>query len=369
MNHPEDGAHRILVVDDEPEMRDVLRRVLTRLQFEVVAASNGSDALQELARGPFSFAIFDVNLPGMSGPDLVTEALHVNRNLAIVMLSGQTEAVSATVSIQRGAMDYLTKPLDVEALERSLRRAARERERRIEEQDISHYLREEVARRSAEVRVQQAHLERLALGTLMALVAVQEAGDDYLAGHSVRVAEFAASMAAQLGRSDEEIELVRRAGQVHDLGMIAIPAAIMRKQGQLLPEELGEVRKHPAIGFDILSPLPGCSELAKFVRHHHERWDGKGYPDSLTGQEIPWGARLIAAAEVYDALTSARPYQERRGPEAAVERMVELKGTTLDPAAVDALAAVVSRRQTLTFVADHSDRAGHDEMREPGPMA
>jgi putative nucleotidyltransferase with HDIG domain len=289
----------------------------------------------------------------MSGKELVAEALHLDRNLAIVMLSGQTEAVHATVCIQRGAMDYLTKPVQLDALERALHRAARERERRIDEQEIRHYLREEVARRTAEVAQEQVNLERLALGTLSALVTVQEAGESFLAGHSIRVAEFAASMAAEMGREDVEVELIRRAGQMHDLGMIAIPAVILRKQGPLLPEEYEQVKQHVVFGYDMLAALPGCEELARFVRHHHERWDGSGYPDGLAGDGIPWGARVLAAAEVYDALSTARPYQEPLTPEAAVARMGGLAGSSLDPDVVGALAAVVGRRQTLTFVADH----------------
>jgi len=368
MVRAEAGTNRILVVDDDAEMRDALRQFLARLDFEVVTAQSGEDALKALEGQPFSFALFDVNLPGMSGMDLVQEATHLDRNLAIIMLSGQTEAVNATVCLQRGAMDYLVKPLQLDSLERALQRAARERQRRMEEYDTAHYLREELAKRSAEVRLEQANLERLALGALGALVTVQEAGDPYLAGHSVRVAEFAASMAAQLGRSDEEVELVRRAGQLHDLGMIAVPSAILKKRGRLLPEEFEQVKKHSAIGSEILAPLPGCEELVRFVRHHHERWDGGGYPDGTAGMEIPWGARLLGAAEVYDALTSARPYQEQLGPEAAVERMKELRGTILDPKVVDALGAVVGRRQTLTFVADHSEHAEPVEFRGPGSV-
>jgi putative nucleotidyltransferase with HDIG domain len=347
-------------------MRDALRQFLARLDFEVVTAASGEAALKALEAQPFGFALFDVNLPGMSGMDLVQEAMHLDRHLAIVMLSGQTEAVNATICLHRGAMDYLTKPVQLDALERALQRAARERQRRLEEEEVAHYLREEVAKRSAEVRVEQANLERLALGTLSALVTVQEAGDPYLAGHSIRVAEFAASMAAQLGRSDDQIELVRRAGLLHDLGMIAVPSAILRKQGQLLEAEFEEVKKHPAIGHEILAPLPGCEEIARFVRHHHERWDGQGYPDGTTGIETPWGARLLAAAEVYDALTSARPYQEQLGPEAAVARMMELSGTLLDPAVFDALRAVVRCRKTLTFVADQGQHGEPLELRGPG---
>jgi HD-GYP domain-containing protein (c-di-GMP phosphodiesterase class II) len=167
---------------------------------------------------------------------------------------------------------------------------------------------------------------------------------------------MSASIAAEMGRNDEEIEQVRHAGLLHDIGMIAVPEGLISKEGPLTPSEFEAIKRHTIVGSEILSPLPHLGVVNGFVRGHHEHWDGKGYPDGLAGEAIPWGARIIGAAEVYDALTSARPYRDQLAPELAVERMQGLIGTVLGPEAHRALAAVVERGAALVFVADERSK-------------
>jgi HD-GYP domain-containing protein (c-di-GMP phosphodiesterase class II) len=145
---------------------------------------------------------------------------------------------------------------------------------------------------------------------------------------------------------------VRTGGRLHDIGKIGIREEILNKQGPLTKEEFEHVKQHVTVGSQILAPLVHLGEVIGFVRSHHERWDGTGYPDRLRGEEIPLGARIIGAVEIYDALTTARPYQERMPPELAVERVRDLMGTVIDPAVHGALEAVVSQRQALVFVDD-----------------
>ncbi|MFL5402471.1 MAG: HD-GYP domain-containing protein, partial [Gemmatimonadales bacterium] len=195
-------------------------------------------------------------------------------------------------------------------------------------------------------------VQGMAVATLEALVKVVEAQDPWFSGHSLRVAQFAASIAAETGRGDEEVEQVRGAGRLHDIGMICVPEGLQSKEGPLTPAEFEQIKRHVVVGSTILKPLPHLSTVSTFVRGHHERWDGKGYPDALAGEAIPWGARLIGAAEVYDALTTARPYREQLTPELAVERMRELTGTVLAPEVFRAVASVVERGSALVFVGD-----------------
>jgi putative two-component system response regulator len=196
----------------------------------------------------------------------------------------------------------------------------------------------------------------MTVATLQALVAVVEARDSWFAGHSLRVAQLAASIAAEIGRNDEEVEQVRQAGLIHDIGMIAVPEGLLSKEGPLTPAEFEAVKRHTVVGTQVLTPLPHLAALSAFIRGHHERWDGSGYPDGLAGEAIPWGARLIGAAEVYDALTTARPYREQLTPELAVERMHELINTVLSPDVHRALSAVVERGKALVFVADERSK-------------
>ena len=205
---------------------------------------------------------------------------------------------------------------------------------------------------SAELRRERERRDRVALAAMESLVCVVEAKDLWLAGHSVRIAHTAASLAAELGRTDIEVEQVRLAGRLHDIGMVGVSDQILAKEGPLTPEEFDEVRAHVTLGSQILTPMPGLGEVASFVRHHHERWDGQGYPDRLVGDTAPWGARVIGVAEVYDALTTTRPYRQSMAPDQAVGHLKTLVGTAIGPIEWEALAAVVGRREALVFVVD-----------------
>src|SRR6266566_4557219 len=159
-----------------------------------------------------------------------------------------------------------------------------------------------------------------------------------------------ATTAHQLGLPEEQVEQVRIAGRLHDIGKIGTREAVLNKDGPLTPDEFEHVKQHVVIGSQILAPLAHLGIIIGGVRSHHERWDGNGYPDGLRGEAIPIAARIVATAEVYDALSTSRPYQDKMTPERAVERMADLAGTVLDPKMFEALAAVVARRRTLVFL-------------------
>jgi putative nucleotidyltransferase with HDIG domain len=298
--------------------------------------------------------LLDVRLPDVSGVDLVPQLLDIDPNVAIVMLTAVNDAASATLSLQRGAMEYLTKPVDLSDLGGAIERALHKRREAMEKANLNHWLKEEVGLRTAELRIERANLERISVATLETLVNALEAKDPYLRGHSARVADSAAMVAAEMGLPDDQVELIRTAGRLHDIGKIGIREEILGKQGPLTDEEFEHVKRHPVIGSEILAPLAHLGPVIQFVRSHHERWDGKGYPDGLGGETIPIGARIIGAVEIYDALTTSRPYQEKMLPETAVERLRDLVGTVLDPAVHRALQSVVARREALVFLDDRS---------------
>jgi len=249
-------------------------------------------------------------------------------------------------------MDYLTKPIELVDLGRAVQRALKRREMQVENRQLSSWLKEEVTTRTAELHRERMRLERISTATLEALVNALEAKDPYLRGHSARVADLSATIASQMELSDEEVEQVRVAGRLHDIGKIGTRESVMEKQGPLTPEEYDHVKQHVIIGSQILAPLHHLGSVINHVRSHHERWDGSGYPDGLKGEDIPVGARVIGAAEVFDALTTSRPYQDKLTPEQAVEHMAQLSGTVLDPKVYEALATVVLRRGTLVFLDD-----------------
>jgi len=342
----------LLIVDDEAAVRSALQRFLTGQGYEVLTAADAAEALQALRRHKISGLLLDVRLPDVSGVDLVPQLLKLDPSVAIVMLTAVNDAASATLCLQRGAMEYLTKPVDLADLGAAVERALRRRSEQLEKAKLDHWLKEEVGVRTAELRIERANLERISVATLETLVNALEAKDPYLRGHSARVADSAAMVAAEMGLPDDQVELVRTAGRLHDIGKIGIREEILGKQGPLTDEEFEHVKRHPVIGSEILAPLAHLGPVIQFVRSHHERWDGKGYPDGLAGETIPIGARIIGAVEIYDALTTSRPYQEKMLPELAVERLRDLVATVLDPSVHRALQSVVARREALVFLDD-----------------
>jgi response regulator RpfG family c-di-GMP phosphodiesterase len=307
---------RVLVVDDEDTIRNAVARFLLKRGYDVRMASSGREALRQVAEGGIALMLLDVRMPGMSGLDVVPEALHLAPEIAIVMLSATTDPASAALCLQRGAMEYLTKPVELSDLATAIERSLRRRDTLLRE---------------------RSDREHLSVMTLEALISALESKDRFLSGHSARVTDFAAGIAKQLDLSSDQIEQVRRAGRLHDLGHIGVREAVLHKQGPLTAEEYQHVKQHVVIGSAILAPL-ALGPIADSVRGHHERCDGTGYPDRLKGERIPLTARILCAAEVYDALTTARPYQPTMSPDEAVLRMRALAGSVIDPWVMEAIA-------------------------------
>ena len=349
---------RLLVVDDEEPLRKALTRFLTSRGFSVNEAESGEEALKLLQQGSYQLMLSDIRMPGMSGIDLVSEALDHDPDLAIVMLSAMTDATSAALCMQRGALDYLTKPIELSDLAQAVNRALKVRDTSLQNKEISAWLKEEVQRRTKELEAERSKLEQVTVATLEALVNALEAKNRWLSGHSARVAAFVSTIAHHMELSDEEVDNIRMAGRLHDLGKIGIKESILDKQGRLSDEEYNHIKEHVVIGSQILAPLKHLGAIVSYVRSHHEHWDGSGYPDGTAGDDIPLGARIICAAEVYDALTTARPYQEPLDPEAAVERMRVLTGTIIDPKVMDALTVSVHNRMTLVFIDEDDSPPG-----------
>jgi response regulator RpfG family c-di-GMP phosphodiesterase len=345
-------APNVLLVDDDEQVRTSVSRFLSKSGYQVTSAGSGEEAVQILSEDLFEVALVDLQMPGMSGMDLVEAALDRAPNLAIVILTGVNDAKTAAVCIQRGAVDYLVKPVAPEVLTRSIDRARKRRSEAIKtrERVVTHQL--EAQQLAAELELEKEKQQLMSLATLDALIHAQEAKDPYQIGHSARVADLAASIAVEMGMSDDEIEVVRVAARLHDLGNIGIREAVLTKKGSLTDDEYRHVKEHVYIGHQILSPMTALGPIASFVRSHHEHWDGSGYPDGLQGEGIPLGGRILCAAEIFDAVSTARPYQKQLKDAAALSRLGELVGRVLDPKVFDALSAAIQRHRNLTFIVD-----------------
>jgi response regulator RpfG family c-di-GMP phosphodiesterase len=327
-----------LIVDDEPRLRQVLMTLMRADGFQCVEAENGHAALEFLARLSITLVLTDMEMPKMGGIELLKQIRLKYPDVAVVMITGNADVETAVGALSLGAMDYITKPFQLDEVRARVRQALEKRRLILENRDYQGNLEEKV-------RVQQKRLEELFLAGVQSLSAALEAKDPYTRGHSERVGEYSVRLAREFGLNPELIRQIELGGRVHDIGKIGVREEVLNKTGPLTPEEYDHIMTHPVIGWRILAPLLGDAPRAlNIVRWHHERFDGKGLPDRLAGQGIPLEARIVAAADTLDALTSDRPYRtsEKTLP-MAVEELVRNSGTQFDPDVVEALVKVTRR--------------------------
>jgi putative two-component system response regulator len=335
---------RILIVDDEETIRLALRKFLRSRGYEVEIAGSGDQALELIEQAPFSLMLCDVRMPGMTGVQVVPQARQRDEDLAIIMLTAVNDAATATEVLASGASDYLMKPVELADLQQAVDRALHKRSGLIERRRLDKLIREEVALRTGELEREKEALRVMSVNIAETLINAMEAKDLYLRGHSQRVAELAGQLAEEMALDQTMCEDLRIAGRLHDVGKIGIRESILNKPGRLTAEEFEHVKQHVQIGLDILAPLSHLRTPLNYVEHHHEHWDGAGYPHGFSGEEIPLGARILCVADTFDALTSKRAYREPMEPQAALEHLRVDVGKQFDPCVYDALVRVVTRR-------------------------
>jgi response regulator RpfG family c-di-GMP phosphodiesterase len=280
----------------------------------------------------------DMHMPKMNGTDLLREVRTRHPDVAVMMITGNADVETAVGALSLGAMDYITKPFQLEEVRARVKQALEKRRLILENRDYQDRLEERV-------KAQQRRLEELFLGGVQAVSEALEAKDPYTRGHSIRVSKYASCVGRELGLGVDLIRQIELGGQVHDIGKIGVREEVLNKSGPLTPEEYDHIMTHPVIGWRILAPLLGDAPRAlNIVRWHHERFDGKGLPDQLSGQTIPLEARIVAAADTLDAITSDRPYRvSDRTMSMAVAELVANRGTQFDPEVVDALVKCAER--------------------------
>jgi response regulator RpfG family c-di-GMP phosphodiesterase len=346
------AQQRVLVVDDEETIRVAIARYLRLQGYDVDEAGSGAAALELLGRAHFAVMLCDVRMAEMTGLDVVPRALALDGDLAILMLTAVNDATTATDALSNGALDYLVKPIELTTLVRAVERATHRRQLQIERRRVEEHIREEVESRTVELEHEKAALRELTIGVAEALINAMEAKDVYLRGHSRRVADQAASVAEELGLDADEVENVRLAGRIHDVGKIGIREDVLNKPGVLTAEEFEHVKAHVQYGIEILAPLKHIPVAVEYVHDHHEHYDGSGYPRGLAGERITMGGRILAACDAFDALTSRRAFRDAMDPGETIEYLGNEVGRLLDPRVYEALRRVVLRGKTLTFIDD-----------------
>ncbi len=328
------SAGYVLIVDDEPQLRRVLSRLMLSDGFEVDEATNGKEALAALQRRAATLVLSDMYMPELDGLGLLRETRARHPDTAVIMITAVTDVSTAVHCLSLGAMDYITKPFHLEEVRARVRQALERRRLLLENKDYQERLEERVA--------QQAHrLEQLFLASVQSLADALEVKDNYTHGHSVRVAMYSVAIAQRLGLTDaiQDIEL---GGRVHDIGKIGVREAVLNKAGPLTDDEYKHVMTHPMVGWRILQPLlREMPRALNIVRSHHERFDGRGIPDGLAGEQIPIEARIAAVADTFDAMTSARPYRPGLAIEPALAEIKRCSGTQLCPQVAAAFLALV----------------------------
>jgi len=317
-------AERILVVDDEPAVREVTALLLRKRGYPTDTVSQAEAALDLLNRNPYALVLVDIRMPGKDGLWLLERIVAEHPNLSVIMVSAVADVQTAVDCLRRGATDYLLKPVSADVLTLTVERALRERRMKLELERYREELEETVAEQARRIR-------RLYIGSVHSLAISLEAKDPYTRGHSERVARLAYRLATALSLPETDARLVELASRLHDIGKIGVRESVLNKPGPLTPEEFEHVKQHPSLGAQILEPIAEDPRLIEAVLHHHEKWDGTGYPHGLQGDEIPLLAQILKVADVYEALTSNRPYRPARSPKEASRIMREEIGTGLPP--------------------------------------
>jgi len=334
-------AARVLVVDDDAAVRSALAKYLGHTGYEVFEAGDGAEALEALQRHRVAAMVCDIRMPRMPGTELLPRAIAADPDLAILMLTAVGDAESAIECLKLGALDYLIKPVNLDELGHALQYALRKRQLEIDRRELEEWLAREVANKTRQLEEQSRQVELLAISVLTALVDAIEPREPGHRNHSVRVANVSAHVAAGLGLTSLDIEVVRLGARLHDLGRVALKDEGLRRASGAQPPELVGATDAPVLAAAILEPLVQYRGVREIVRLQHERWDGKGYPQGLRGEAIPIGARIVAAVVLYDQLTEGATAGQALRPAQAMENLTGLAGTLLDPAVVAALERVV----------------------------
>ena len=362
---------RILIIDDEPYVLSVLYSLLAK-RYDCKTATSALEALEHLKSETYDLVLSDIIMPGMSGLELLSEITGLNRHTVVVLISGNLNIQSAIEAMRRGAYDYVTKPFDLAEVEAAVARALRHQRLLKTNHLYEQHLQELVQVRTNELTAANANLnqalEKLFLNyraTLRALATALEARDVETKGHSDRVVSFSLELGRKLGLSQSELIALEQGALLHDIGKIGVRDSILLKRGPLTADEWVEMREHINHGLRIISGIDFLKGAAPVVGQHHEKYNGSGYPNHLSGEQIHINARIFAVADAVDAITSDRPYHQARSFEAAVDELLRCAGTHFDPEIVKVfMSKPISFWRELREQANEPGRVFDDQLTE-----
>ncbi len=317
----------ILIVDDDRTNCRIAQHILEQ-KFQIDICYSGEDALSFLDTSEElpDMILLDLHMPKMDGFEVI-ENLHKRdkcKDIPVILLTSDNDRDTEVKGFKLGASDFISKPYVTEIMLQRI-------ERILQFNLLQKHLQKEVDKQTRTAELHSEKLERLSIQLVQTLVGTIDAKDKYTNGHSVRVAEYAKEILKRNGGSERDNREIYYMGLLHDIGKIGISDEIINKTGKLTDNEYNEIKRHPSIGYEILKNISEIPEIAVGAKWHHERYDGKGYPDGLRGEEIPNVARIIGVADAYDAMTSNRSYRRALPQEIVKQEFIKGIGTQFDP--------------------------------------
>lgn len=347
-------SSKILIADDDTLVRVAIQKILNMFDHDVVAVQSGREVLEQVS-DEFDVIVLDINMPDMDGFETLERLNQKQVDIPVLFLTGAGSMDYAVKAINLGAYDFLTKPIaDIELFHVKVKQAAEKRHFLLQEKEYKKNLEKEVRAKTQELAEKNIlleqysfNLENATVQIMSSLQAAMEEKDDYTAGHTRRVTEYALLLGEAAGISDEDRIVLRRASQFHDIGKLVIDLSCIQKAGALTPEEWELLKKHPEVGASIIEPLTFMERERDIIRHHHEKFDGSGYPDGISRSEIDILTRIITIADSYDAMTSRRNYRRNLSTPEAVGELRRCGGSHFDADLVELFAGVVLSARSL----------------------